>query len=68
VAAVGHNGGGDARTEQEGQSDKPPEPPVPSAEYEQPPPRGGEVLVHNTYPSTYKVSIYTRSLGLVLYL
>ena len=43
MAAVGHNGGGDARTEQEGQSDRPSEPSVSSAEHEQAHSRGGMV-------------------------
>ena len=38
MATEGLNGGDDARTGQEGQSDKPSEPPVSSAEHEQPPP------------------------------
>ena len=39
--ARGSRVGGDARTEQEGQSDKPFEPPVSSAEHKQPPERRG---------------------------
>jgi hypothetical protein len=39
MVAAGLDGGGDARTEQEGQSDKLFEPPVSSAEHEQPPER-----------------------------